>query len=120
MTGGSLSRAGGQAGCKEEERSKQTKPISSSNVMPPLGVSRKYYPISREMTTANDRGVDLSNPGNRRELRTAGDIVGPLPGPVGHREFFYIINAQDRRVHGAMTEIHAVLGLLKLDEAGKF
>ena len=52
--------------------------------MPPLGVSRKYYPISREMTTANDRGVDLSNPGNRRELRTAGDIVGPLPGPVYH------------------------------------
>ena len=92
----------------------------TGNSPPKLGVSRKYNPISREMTAANDRGVDLSNPRNRREFRTAGDIVGPLPGPVGHREFFYIINSQDKRVHGAMTEIHAVLGLLKLDEAGKF
>ena len=40
MTGGSLSQASGQTGRKEEERSKQTKPIPSSNVMPPLGVSR--------------------------------------------------------------------------------
>ena len=60
----------------------------TGNSPPKLGVSRKYNPISREMTAANDRGVDLSNPRNRREFRTAGDIVGPLPGPVGHREFF--------------------------------
>ena len=92
----------------------------TGNLPPKLGVSRKYNPISNEMTAANDRGVDLSNPRNRREFRTAGDIVGPLPGPAGHREFFYIISSQDRRVHSAMTEAHGLPGLLKLDEAGKF
>ena len=92
----------------------------TGNKPPKSGVSRKYNPISSEMTAANDRDVDLINPKNRRELRTAGDIVGPLPGPVGHREFFCIINSQDKRVHGGMTEIHAVPGLLKLDETGKF
>ena len=92
----------------------------TGNSPPKFGVSRKYNPISREMTAANARDADPNNPKNRGELRTAGDIVGPLPGPVGHREFFYIINSQDKRVHGGMTEIHAVPGLLKLDEAGKF
>ena len=101
-------------------RSKQKKPIPTVNMPPPLGVSRKYNPISSEMTAANERGVDLSNPRNRGELRTAGDIVGPLPGPAGHREFFYTISSQDRRVHGAMTEAHGLPGLFKLDKEGKF
>ena len=120
MTGGSLKRAGGQIERKKEKEPEKKKQKLSGNVPPPLGVSRKYNPVSREMTIANEIGVDPGNPRNRRELRTAGDIVGPLPGPAGHREYFYIINAQDRRVHGAMTEVHSLVGLLKLDDAGKF
>lgn len=122
---GPVQMIGGLSGKKDkptesegEEKPKQKR--LSRNIPPPLGVSRKYNPVSREMTTANERGVDQGNPRNGRELRTAGNIVGPLPGPAGHREFFYIIKSQDRRVHGAMTEAHAMAGLLKLDEEGKF
>ena len=120
MTGGSLSQASGQSGRKEEDRSKQTKPIPSGNVLPPLGVSRKYNPVSSKVTAANDLDVDLSIPGNDRKFRTAGDVVGPLPGPVGHCEFFYIINSQNEKIADSMSKSHAVPGLLKVDEEGKF
>ena len=120
MMGGPEGRTGGAARPKKPGRGGQTGTPPPANVMPPLGVSRKYNPVSRALSAANERGVDPAQPRNSAALRTAGDIVGPLPGPSGHREFFYIISAQDKRVHGSMTEIHAIPGLLKLDGQGQF
>ena len=90
MTGGSLSRAGGQAGRKEEEEPKPKKVKVSSKELVPLDHSEAAQRIDH--------------------------LTGPLPGPSSHTDFGIIQYTQRRTIRPGYGMLHVMVGVYRTSE----